>query len=350
MDKKYTEEIFCLKYKNFFIGFFLFSISPVIAYAAEDLLYLEAQGIGGYSSEEKKAVYHSEDKDSAMQKSSVGFDYVKKLSTPTREVGTAALQARLMYNDVTKKGELYLYNAFAKLKTSKTSPGNVWLGHNRIAFGIGSYFSSHGHLLQPLSMHDFGFDRDWGMGYEKDTKDGDVKLALTTGSGMSLRTNDGNWLATSRVSKGVLNTDNYTIGLSVMRGEILDVMGNKVLDHTPKDIFLLGTDLAFNYDNIEHKIEVDFGSKNHDAAFAALYRIGFNFLEESRLKLELQMLYSKQEKIEKYVFDGGVSYIITSSLTGRFMYEQSRAKNYASQQSIDNRVIFQLYYYFGIGI
>lgn len=348
---RFTEEKFYFRSKARFIWLFLL-LAPTISYGAEDLLYLEAQGVGGYSSAEKKVVHHSADKDMVMQKNSVGFDYVKKLSTATKEVGTLALQARTAYDDAENKVQLQIYNAYTKIKTSGTSetsgtsPGNFWLGHNRTAFGLGSYFSTHGHLLQPLSMEGFGFDRDWGAGYEKDTKNGDVKLALTTGSGMSLRTNDDSWLATSRVSKGILNSDNYTIGFSAMRGKSFDVMGYKILDHMPKEIFLLGTDLAFNTNNIEHKMEIDFGKRDRDPAFAALYRIGFNFLEEDRLKFELQTLYTKKEETEKRAIDGGISYIITADLTGRFMYERSRIRDSFAQRTTDNRFIFQLYYYF----
>lgn len=339
---KFTEEKFYFRFKAFLIWLF-FLLTPTISYGAEDLLYLEAQGVGGYSSAEKKVVHHSADKDMVMQKSSVGFDYVKKLSTATKEVGTVALQARTAYDDDGNKAQLQIYNAYTK---AKTSAGNFWLGHNRTAFGLGSYFSTHGHLLQPLSMEGFGFDRDWGTGYEKDTENGDVKLALTTGSGMSLHTSDNNWLATSRISKGILNSDNYTIGFSAMRGRILDVMGYKILDHMPKEIFLLGSDLAFNTNNIEHKIEIDFGKRDRDPTFAALYRIGFNFLEEDRLKFELQTLYTKKEKAEKRAIDGGISYIITADLTGRFMYERSLLRDSLAQRTTDNRFIFQLYYYF----
>ena len=48
-----------------------------IAKAADHLLYFEAQGIIGYSSEINRAIFYSMNPDAEMQKPSLGFDYIK---------------------------------------------------------------------------------------------------------------------------------------------------------------------------------------------------------------------------------------------------------------------------------
>ena len=45
--------------------------------AADHLLYFEAQGIAGYSSEVKKPIYYSMNPDAEMQKPGLGFDYIQ---------------------------------------------------------------------------------------------------------------------------------------------------------------------------------------------------------------------------------------------------------------------------------
>ncbi len=53
---------------------------PVLARAADHLLYFEAQGIAGYSTEQKKTIYYSQNPNAEMQKPSVGFDYLQRFS------------------------------------------------------------------------------------------------------------------------------------------------------------------------------------------------------------------------------------------------------------------------------
>ena len=53
------------------------------AFAGSRLLYFEAEGVGGYSSEKDGVIYYSVDKADVMQKPSIGFDYVERLSGET---------------------------------------------------------------------------------------------------------------------------------------------------------------------------------------------------------------------------------------------------------------------------
>jgi hypothetical protein len=49
-----------------------------MAQAADRLLYFEAQGVGGYSSEINKAIFYSQNPDTEMQKPSVNREVFNK--------------------------------------------------------------------------------------------------------------------------------------------------------------------------------------------------------------------------------------------------------------------------------
>ncbi|MCL2026459.1 MAG: hypothetical protein FWG92_06610 [Leptospirales bacterium] len=330
------------------------------ANAASSLLYFEVQGIAGYSSMDDGMIYHSGHEHDVMQKNSIGFDYIKKFSGEYGDVGTGALQMRLAWDDAKNKPQLQVYNAYLKGKTPFV---DIWAGHNRIPFGLASYWDTHAHLLQPLAMYGFGFDRDWGGGISRDFANADFSAAITTGSGMGLKLK-GNWLATSRASYGVLSRDNYNFGISFMGGKMLDAMGYRIMHDEPNNIILGGADLSFNHGRVEHKAEFNYGQKKtirenphqhhsgHHAEFdsgqkdyktaaAVFYRIGFNFLEDNRLKLEGEYIWTKQEETSDIKLGAGAAYRITPALAARAMYQWEREMN-------DNRAIFQLYYYRGI--
>ena len=287
-----------------------------LAFADADLFYTEIQGVAGYSSAADRAVYRSGRADDAMQLNSIGFDYLRKFSGTYGDTGTAALQVRAAYNADKAAAELQIYNAYWK---NKTPHGDVWLGHNRTAFGLASYWDTHGDLLQPLPMYGFGLDRDWGVGWNKDTLGGGWQAGLTTGSGLPLRA-DGNWLFTGRVSRGILSYDNYTIGLSVLAGQTADSMGHMPAVELEK-IQLAALDAAYNIDNLEHKLELNSGSRADQPALAGFYRLGVNLLDENRLKLEGQYVYTKINLTENYWLGAGAAYRFTPELTGRLLYE-----------------------------
>jgi len=310
-----------------------------IAHAAGHLLYFEAQGIGGYSSELDKAIFYSMNPDAEMQKPSVGFDYIKRFSGESGDVATFALQGRLALvvdaeNDNRMKLEPQVYNAYLKLKT----PGPyVWIGHNRPAFGLSSYFDSHGLLLRTLAIQGFGYDRDWGTGLYKDFSWGDVSASATTGSGMPIRAKK-SYMTTARVSYGVLSRDNMNIGLSLGYGNTLDTMGYKLRDPEPRQMALAGLDLTFLRNNFEHRFDFLAGKWLGEDTYALFYRIGVNLAQEGRLKLEAQPTYWKFGEEENYELSLCLSFLATSNLTIRMAYTYDHDAN-------DNRVVMQLYYY-----
>ncbi|MDR1941347.1 MAG: hypothetical protein LBQ47_03390 [Endomicrobium sp.] len=310
-------------------------ISPLSLEASSSLLFLEVQAIAGYSSVEDKIIYHSGRRQDPMQKNSLGFDLIKKFSSSNSDFLTAALQLRTAFDDNENRAQLQIYNAYLKLKTSFA---DVWVGHNRISYGLESYWDTHADLLQPLSMFGFGYDRDWGAGISKDTKNGNIQFSLTSATGMALKF-DGNYLITSRISKGVLSYDNYNIGLSVMSGNVFDSMGWEIMGNLPHEVLLFGADFAYNRNNVEHKAQITAGKKMDEDAYAGLYRLSFNFLEENKLKLEGQGVYTQLGDIKNYYLSAQAAYKINADLTSRITYARDI-------ESKENKIVMQLYYYF----
>lgn len=303
--------------------------------AAENyLLYLEAQGIAGYSSKTDDISYYSHMAEEVMQEPSAGIDFLKRLSGAHGDFGALALQYRLAYDDFEDRWQSQVYNAYFKYKAGWS---DIWLGHNRPAMGLSSYLDSHGLLLQPLTMNGFGFDRDWGAGSYKDFDWGNGAFSVTTGTGMPVRFN-GNYLAAARVSKGYLSRDNYNVGLSASYGETLGVMGYEVIDGDPKETALAGLDGTYLWDFFETRIEVMAGQNRDEDALAALFRGGLNLLDEGRLKLEFQPVYLKIDNENNYQLAVGASYLLTADMALRSMYLYD-------DDMEDHRFVIQIYMY-----
>ncbi|HEY6000164.1 MAG TPA: hypothetical protein VI078_12825 [bacterium] len=308
------------------------------ARASSQLLFFEAQGVAGYSSAADEAIFYSMNPREIMQKPSVGFDYLGRLSGDAGDWLAAALQMRLAYNaepeEDDPKLEVQVYNAFLKYKGGW---GDLWVGHNRPALGLGAYFDSHALLLRTLAMQGYGFDRDWGAGVYRETEWGALAGSLTTGTGAPVRFN-GNWLAAARVGHGVVNRDNWTLGLSAAAGETLETMGNAVLESEPADLRLVALDAALLRDNLEHRVELEGGRLWGESAFAVLYRLGVLLDGEGRWRIEAQPEYLEAGGEKGFQGDLCLSVLATADLTLRLLYSYNEADD-------DHRVVFQVYYY-----
>jgi hypothetical protein len=315
--------------------FLLILASADLALAQSSLFYLEAQGVAGYSSAQNKLIFYSQEQNEAMQKPGLGFDYVHRFSKATGDFAVLAIQARLGLN--AKGGKTFepqLYNAYFKYKATIA---DLWVGHNRPALGLSSFFDTHGSLLQTLTMDGYGFDRDWGVGLSRDFSKGNLGISLTMGSGMPLYFK-GNYLLSGRISHGILNQDNYSVGFSAAYGETLDTMGYYLLSLDPMLFEMLGMDVSYLWNNIENRIEVMAGKKHGENALAFYWRVGINLLEEGRLKLEAQPVVLKEGEETRFDLSAGLSYLATGDLTLRAMY--------AYDQNLHNsRIVFQIYYY-----
>jgi len=311
------------------------AVLPAAASASSRLLYFEAQGVTGYSDKEDDLIFHSAHADAAMQKSSVGFDFIQRLSGEFGDYGMIAVQGRLAYDpDADDELEPQLYNAYFKYKAGWS---DLWLGHNGPALGLASVTDSHALLLPTLAMSGFGFEQDWGLGASRDLAWGNISTSLTTGSGMPLRF-EGNYLASARLAKGILSQDNYSLGFSLAYGETLHTMGYEVMDDEPMELALAGLDYSYFWDNYEARFEAT-GGKNHDEdAYALFARFTVNLLEENRLKLEVQPEYSKIGDDDGFQLAAGPAYQLTDEITLRAMYQYDELAD-------EQRAVVQVYYY-----
>jgi hypothetical protein len=299
------------------------------------LFFLEIQAVGAYATAPRAFQFFSLLPDDVMQKPSLGFDWVQRFSGKTRDIGVLAVQARLAYDEEGEHEiEPQLYNAYFRLKTR---PVNIWAGHNRPALGISSVLDSHALLLPAPAMLGFGFDRDWGVGLDRDFSWGGAAVSLTAGSGMPLYLK-GNYLAALRVFKGVLARDNYSLGLSLAHGRILETMGYTLVDAEPFGWDSVSLDISHVWRNLENRAEVLIGRSDGAGAFLAFWRAGLAFLDEGRLKVEAQPVITRRAGAWQYALGASLTYLANADLAGRFMVYYDRERRGA-------RFAVQLYYY-----
>jgi hypothetical protein len=302
------------------------------------LFFLELQAVGAYSTAAKKIELFSLMPDDVMQKPSLGFDLVQRFSGKTRDIGVLAVQARLAYDQEGEhKLEPQLYNAYFRLKTKSV---NIWAGHNRPALGLSSVLDSHALLLPAPAMLGFGFDRDWGIGIDRDAAWGGIAASLTAGSGMPLRLH-GNYLAAARAFKGVLAQDNYSVGLSVAHGRVYTAMGYEPVMAEPVDRTAASLDATYLWRNLENRVEVLFGREDDAGLALAFWRAGLALLKEGRLKLEAQPAVWRRAGAWDYALGSGLTYLFNADLAGRFMV-------FHDSQRRGARLVVQLYYYKGL--
>jgi hypothetical protein len=302
------------------------------------LFFFEFQLVGGYSTAGKTFEFFSLTPEEAMQRPSLGFDLVKRVSGKTKDIGVLAVQARLASSGESPlKLEPQLYNAFFRYKAGFA---DIWVGHNRPALGLSYTLDPHAILLPIPAMLGFGYDRDWGVGLHRDFSWGNAAASLTTGSGMPLYFL-GNFLASARVSYGVLTRDNYSFGFSVARGNVLETMGYTLLEEEPASWRSASLDASYNWRNFEARVELLYGRREGEDVALLFYRAGWNFLEEGRLKFEVQPALFREAGRWEYKLGTGLTYLFDADLTGRFMvlYDLGRR---------DARFVVQLYYYKGL--
>ncbi len=299
------------------------------------LFYLELQAVGAYSTASDAVELFSLMPDDVMQKPSLGFDFIHRFSGRSRDIGLLAVQARLAYDEEGEHAlQPQLYNAYFRLKTK---PVNIWIGHSRPALGLSSALDSHALLLPAPAMLGYGFDRDWGVGLEKDLSWGGAAASLTTGSGMPLYFK-GNYLAAARVFKGVLARDNYSVGLSLSYGHILETMGDTLVEPEPMAWSSAGLDATYVWRNLENRAEILVGRRAGQGTFLVFWRSGLSFLEEGRLKVEVQPVLTENGGAWDYSLGSGLTYLLNADLAGRLMV-------YYDHERRDVRFAVQLYLY-----
>jgi hypothetical protein len=313
----------------------LFGVLAVGLGAQSSLFFLELQAVSSYSTSARAFQLFSLAPDDVMQKPSLGFDFVKRISGKSRDIGVLAVQARLAYDQEGEhKLEPQLYNASFRFKAGFA---DIWAGHSRPALGLSYALDSHALLLPAPSMIGYGFERDWGLGLERDFAWGNAALSLTAGSGMPLYLK-GNFLAAARVSKGVLARDNYSLGLSLAHGNVLETMGYTLVDPEPISWSAAGVDASYLWRNLENRAEILLGRRAGAGMFLLFWRSGLALLDEARLKLEIQPVLIGRGGTWDYSLASGLTYLLNADLAGRFMvlYDHGRR---------DARFVVQFYYY-----
>jgi hypothetical protein len=315
-------------------GLVLFGALALGLRAQSSLFYIELQALGAYSTASDRIDLFSLMPGDVMQKPGLGFDFVQRLSAENRDIGVLAVQARLVYNQDTKRLQPQLYNAYLRFKPKFA---NIWIGHNRPAMGLASVLDNHALLLPDPTMFGYGFDRDWGVGLDRDFAWGGVAASLTTGCGMPLHFK-GNYLAAARIFKGVLARDGYSFGLSLSQGNILETMGYMLVSSEPASWMSAGVDLSYSWRNLENRAEILLGRRGGAGTFLVFWRPSLSLLEEGRLKVELQPALMRRAGDWDYSVGSGLSYLFNADLAGRFM---------VLRDSISPGVRFavQLYYY-----
>lgn len=283
--------------------------------AQSTLFYLELQAVAAYATASDRVEWFSLMPEDVMQKPSLGFDLVQRVSSKTRDIGVFGLQARLAYDQEGRKLQPQLFNAFFRLKTRLA---NFWVGHSRPAMGLASVLDNHALLLPDATMFGFGYDRDWGVGFDRDFPSGGIAASLTAGSGMPLYFK-GNYLAAARLFKGVLARDNYSLGFSIAHGRLLETMGYRLVEPEPVDWTLVGLDVSTVYRNFENRVEVLVGRQAETTAFLLFWRPGLTFLEEGRLKVELQPALLRKMGAWDYSLGAGLTYLLNADLAGRVL-------------------------------
>ncbi len=142
----------------------------------------------------------------------------------------------------------------------------------------------------------------------------------------------------ARLSWGVLNADNWNVGLSAAAGRTMETMGNRILDGDPGQTTLAALDATWLVNAFEHRFEADIGKLRDEKAWAVFYRLGWVLDGEARWKAEAQPQYLSLAEDGAFGFSLCLSWLATADLTIRAQYDYNDAGE-------DHRVLVQLYYY-----
>jgi hypothetical protein len=313
--------------------------------ASNGLFFAEMQGIYGYRSDMEKPIIYTFMAKDAMQKPSMGFDWLQRFSNEQGDFAITSLQFRLAYNNAQKTPyEPQVYNAWLKYKASI---GDISLGHLKPASGLSYTLDNHALLLYDLAMYNMTYDRDWGAQFSKDTAWGNLSASATNASGMNIYNKDGNYMLAAHASYGVLNRDNYSIGATIQKGVNLVAMGYHyhIAPGTDKPKLhpetLAGIDGQVRYYNLESAVDVYAGKFLYKDAYSVLWRNGYNLLPEEKLKVEAQGIWRLFEGKHYVDYSAGLTFKLTSDLAFRAMYDWQNMT--AGDDAY--RIFGQIYYY-----
>ena len=264
---------------------FIFSVT--LAFANQALFYKEVNIIGGYSDRDE----WTGKGDSLMN--SIGFEDYRKFSDEYGDFLTTDLQVRFSYDSLEDSQDaraIEIHNAWMEYKLGYGY--NIKLGHFDPAFGLEPVLDTHGTLMQTLAKKNIGFKKDWGVALKGSMEKFDYKIALQTGSGMSIRRTDGIYLFTTRI--GSPATQDFQYGISFMHGEVLKTKGmstfpkNHLLSNDAVTKERIGLDAQYLYGPYVFKGELAYGQDDNEDVLGYLFELDYTLPKHQNVQLELQ--------------------------------------------------------------
>lgn len=304
-------------------------------WALDQELSFEAQlAVSGNFDEGTLELYSHHPLD-VKQKPALGVDYRLHYNSQGEDRGYLAFQGRVAYSETRDSNlELQLYDAYANIVLKDF---DLWAGHHRTPVGLSSYLDSHHFIMFDNTFSGLNFNRDWGVGVAFDRHYPNVNLALTTGSGMPLKLKD-NFLLSGRVGWWNYEEDEIALGVSAAAGKVLNTIGYEVLDGGKRrDLFVGGVDFSKKIANFYGHADALWGNYQGHAAHTVMGRLGFNFMDEDKVNVELQGMNIELDHYATNIMSIGAGYELATNLDLRGVLNISNRRQYSA-------IILQLHY------
>lgn len=322
-----------------------FVIIPSFVFADQSLFYKEVNLIGGYSSEDRWIGI------SDTLRNSVGFEDYRKFSNEYGDFLTTDLQVRVAYDSQEKTKDAFgveIHNAWLAYKYSLGH--DLKVGHFDPEFGLEPLVDTHGTILQTLMMDNISFKKDWGVGLEGVFSNFDYRVALQLGSGMPVRMEGDNYLATTRI--GVKPNENFQYGISFLWGQVLESKGMRTL---PRDSLLndkailkrrLGLDFMYLLGPYQFKGEVAYGKDSADYVLGYLAEIDYTLPKQQNCELALQFKSWINDLDKKSSDDTTIAFCVSYKVNQKITLRLSASHDFnLAGGNEDNKILAQFYYY-----
>lgn len=318
-------------------------VSP--AFAGQSLFYKEVNLIGGYSNKDKWTGR------SSTLKNSVGFEDYRKFSNEYGDFLTTDLQMRIVYDSQEKPQDglgVEVHNAWLAYKFSLGH--DVKIGHFDPEFGLEPIVDTHSAILQTLMMENIGFTKDWGCAIEGIFSDFNYRAALQLGSGMSIRMENGSYLATMRI--GAIANESFQYGFSFLCGEVLKSEGMRTFprDDLMEDEAVLkrrvGFDLKYLLGPCQLKGEAAYGKNSADYVLGYLTEIDCTLPKQQDWELALQFKSWINDLDKSSSNDSMITFCVSYKVNQKVTVRASASHDFnLAGGNEDNKVLAQFYYY-----
>ena len=334
--------------KIIFMVIFLVAVNSCgKALAEEALFYKEINLIGGYSAEDRWITQ------SSTLSNSLGFEDYRKFSNEYGDFLTTDLQVRAPYYGSEPACNAFgveIHNAWAAYKLSLGH--NLKVGHFDPEFGLEPTVDTHSTILQTLMMKSIGFKKDWGVALEGFLANFDYRAALQLGSGMSVRVDDENYLATARLGAGA--DKNFQYGFSFLWGQVLESKGMMTIPRSAlaydKAILKrrMEFDLRYFTGPYEFKGEVAFGKDFGNYALGYMVEADYTLPKQQNCELSLQLESWMDDLNKRNSADTTIAFCVSYKVNQKVTVRAfaSRDLKMANGEE-DTKILMQVYYYAG---